>query len=89
MAGSLFVWIADWRGRKFLIFIGTVGVVMGTVITSTARTLPVFIGGRFLLSYFATLAHTGAVIYLVELAPTRYRGTIAGLYNTFYYLVSS
>jgi MFS family permease len=87
MAGSLFVWIADWRGRKFLIFIGTIGVVVGTIITSTATRLDTFIGGRFLLSYFATLAHTGAVIYLVEMAPTRYRGTVAGLYNTFYYFV--
>ena len=88
MAGSLFVWIADWRGRKFLIFIGALGVCVGTIITSTAQTLSVFIGGRFILSYFATLAHTGAVIYLVEMAPTQYRGTLAGLYNTFYYFVS-
>ena len=88
MAGSLFVWVADWRGRKFLIFIGAVGVCISTIVTATAKTLSVFIGGRFLLSFCATLAHTGAVIYLVEMAPTRYRGTLAGLYNTFYYFGS-
>ncbi|KAK7447905.1 lactose permease [Colletotrichum acutatum] len=42
------------------------------------------IGGRFILSFFATCAHTSAPLYLVEIAPARYRGTVAGLYNTFY-----
>lgn len=88
MVASFFIWIADWKGRKVLIFIGALGVCVATVITATAKTLPVFIGGRFLLSYFATLAHMGAVLYLVEMAPTRYRGTLAGLYNTFYYFGS-
>ncbi|TQN74274.1 Cytochrome b2, partial [Colletotrichum shisoi] len=46
--------------------------------------LPMFIGGRFILSFFATYAHTSAPLYLVELAPATYRGTIAGMYNTFY-----
>jgi len=29
MVGALFVWISDWRGRRFSIFIGVVGVVVG------------------------------------------------------------
>lgn len=89
MVGSLFTWIADWRGRKFMIFFGAVGVLVGTIITATAPTLGAFIGGRFILSFFATLAHLGAIMFLIEIAPTKYRGTVAGLYNTFYYFVSS
>lgn len=88
MAGALFIWVADWRGRRFHIFLGCLGVCMATVVTATARTLPVFIGGRFLLSFFATCAHTAAPLYLVEMAPPQYRGTLAGLYNTLYYFVS-
>ena len=88
MVGSLFTWLSDWRGRKFMIFFGAIGVLVGTAITATAPTLGAFIGGRFILAFFATLAHLGAIIYLVEMAPTRYRGTVAGLYNTFYYVVS-
>lgn len=88
MCAALFVWIADWRGRKQLIFIGTVGVIFGTVITATATTLPTFIGGRFLLSFFATLACSASPLYLVEVAPPLYRGTLAGMYNTFYYFGS-
>lgn len=88
MSGSLFTWISDWRGRKTMIIIGVFGVAVGTIIVSTAPNLGAFIGGRFILSFFATLAHLGTIIYLVEMAPTRYRGTVAGLYNTFYYFGS-
>ncbi|PVI02831.1 sugar transporter [Periconia macrospinosa] len=88
MCAALFVWMADWLGRRKLIFIGTVGVVVGTIVTSTAKTLPVFIGGRFLLSFFAQLACAASPLYLIEVAPPQYRGTLAGLYNTFYYLGS-
>jgi MFS family permease len=89
MTASLFVWIADWRGRTQLIFIGALGVAIGTVVTATAPNLPTFIGGRFLLSFFATLACSASPLYLVEVAPPQYRGTLAGMYNTFYYFVSA
>lgn len=89
MCAALFVWVADWLGRRWLIFIGTAGVIVGTVVTSTAKTLPTFIGGRFLLSFFAQLACSASPLYLVEVAPPQYRGTLAGMYNTFYYMVSA
>lgn len=88
MCAALFVWIADWRGRKTLIFIGAVGAIVGTIVTATAPDLQTFIGGRFLLAFFATLACSASPLYLVEVAPPQYRGTLAGLYNTFYYFVS-
>lgn len=44
--------------------------------------------GRFLLSFFSTLATTAAPLYLIEIAPPLYRGTVAGLYNTLYYMGS-
>jgi MFS family permease len=88
MCAALFVWVADWLGRRWLIFIGTAGVILGTIITATATTLPTFIGGRFLLSFFAQMACSASPLYLVEVAPPQYRGTLAGMYNTFYYFVS-
>ncbi|KAF2472596.1 sugar transporter [Lindgomyces ingoldianus] len=88
MCAALFVWIADWLGRKWFIFIGTIGVIVGAIVTATAQTLPTFIGGRFLLSFFATCACSASPLYLVEVAPPQYRGTLAGLYNTFYYFGS-
>jgi MFS family permease len=88
MCAALFVWVADWLGRRWLIFIGTAGVILGTIVTATAKSLPVFIGGRFLLAFFAQLACSASPLYLVEVAPPQYRGTLAGMYNTFYYFVS-
>lgn len=87
MSGALFIWMADWYGRTWHIFFGCLGVCIATIVTSLATNLPAFIAGRFLLSFFATCAHTSAPLYLVELAPPAYRGTIAGMYNTFYNVV--
>ncbi|KAI1084690.1 general substrate transporter [Whalleya microplaca] len=84
MCGALFVWMTDWYGRTWHIFFGCLGVCVGTIVTSLATNLPMFIGGRFILSFFATCAHTAAPLYLVEISPASYRGTIAGAYNTFY-----
>lgn len=85
MAGAWFVWIADWRGRKLPIFIGCVGVLVGTIVTATAPTRSAFVGGRFLLSFFCTWATTSAPMLVIELAPPQYRATVSGLYNTLWY----
>ena len=88
MTGALFTWAADWQGRRWPMFIGCLGVCVGSIVTATAPTLGGFIGGRFLLSFFSTIATVAAPLYLIELAPPQYRGTVAGMYNTLYYLGS-
>ncbi|KAI1311771.1 lactose permease [Xylaria venustula] len=88
IAAAFFVWLLDWYGRIWHIFFGCLGVIVGTVITGLATDLPTFIGGRFLLSFFATLTTTAAPLYLVEISPAAYRSSIAGLFNTFYYVGS-
>ena len=88
MAGALFIWMADWYGRTWHMFFGCFGVCLATIITAMSINLPMLIAGRFFLSFFATCAHTAAPLYLVEITPAAYRGTLAGLYNTFYNVVS-
>ncbi|KAL5113254.1 hypothetical protein ACEQ8H_008881 [Pleosporales sp. CAS-2024a] len=88
MTGALFSWVSDWRGRRWPIFVGCFGTCIGAIVTSVAPTIPAFIGGRFLLAFFSTIATTAAPLYLIEIAPPQYRGTIAGMYNTLYYLAS-
>jgi MFS family permease len=83
MVGALFLWTADAIGRRWVIWVGVVGVMVGTIITSVAPTLGSFVGGRFVLSFFSTLACTTSALYLIEVAPPQYRGTVAGMYNTF------
>ncbi|KAM0702471.1 hypothetical protein Q7P35_009899 [Cladosporium inversicolor] len=84
MAGALFIWMADWYGRTWHMFFGCLGVCLATIVTALSINLPMLIAGRFFLSFFATCAHTAAPLYLVEITPAAYRGTLAGLYNTFY-----
>lgn len=88
MVGALFTWVSDWKGRKISIFIGCFGTCIGAIITATATNLGAFIGGRFVLSFFTSIAVTAAPLYLIEVAPPQYRGTVAGMYNTLYYLGS-
>jgi MFS family permease len=87
MAGALFIWMADWYGRTWHMFFGCLGVCLATIVTALSINLPMLIAGRFFLSFFATCAHTAAPLYLVEITPAAYRGTLAGLYNTFYNVV--
>ncbi|KAJ5432112.1 uncharacterized protein N7458_011268 [Penicillium daleae] len=88
MVGALFAWVNDWRGRKVMILFGCTAVVAFSIFTATAPTLGSFIGVRFLLSFFSTLASVAAPVLLVELAPPLLRGSVAGGYNTLYYMGS-
>ncbi|KAK6338585.1 hypothetical protein TWF730_002647 [Orbilia blumenaviensis] len=47
-----------------------------------------FMIGRFTLGFFSTLACRSSSIYLIEISPADRRGTIAGLYNTLFFLGS-
>ncbi|KAI0002668.1 hypothetical protein F4779DRAFT_622177, partial [Xylariaceae sp. FL0662B] len=86
ICGAFFVWMADWYGRKKQMFFGCLGVCAGSVINALSRNIPMLIGSRFVIAFFVTWAHTAAPLYLVEASPAAYRATIAGLYNTFYFV---
>lgn len=87
MCGALFVWLADWYGRRIHMFVGCIGICAGTIMNALSTNIGMFIGSRFIMSFFVTFAHTAAPLYLVEISPAAYRGTLAGMYNTFYYVV--
>jgi sugar porter (SP) family MFS transporter len=88
MGGSLFIWLADFLGRRRTIALGCVGVFIGTIVVSTAKTLSIFIGGRFLLSFFSTIMSSASALYVIEISPPHIRGLVSGLFNTLYYLGS-
>lgn len=87
MSGALFIWMTDWYGRRKHMFFGCVGIGVGTIINALAINKAMFVAGRFVMAFFVAWATTAAPLYLVEIAPAAYRGTMAGLYNTFYYVV--
>lgn len=88
MAGALFTWVLDWRGRKMTLVFSALMVVLSAVFTAMAPTLPSFIGARFLISFFSTIQCLAAPVLLVEIAPPLHRATVAGVYNTLYYMGS-
>ncbi|CAM1502504.1 Fc.00g044880.m01.CDS01 [Cosmosporella sp. VM-42] len=88
MIGALFTWVCDWHGRKRVILVACFGIIASAIFTALAPTLSSFIGARFLLSYFSTIACAVAPLLLVEISPPLYRGTVAGTYNTLYYMGS-
>ncbi|KUL87884.1 hypothetical protein ZTR_03232 [Talaromyces verruculosus] len=61
---------------------------MNAIFTALAPSLGSFIGARFLLSFFSTIAYVAAPLLLVEIAPPLHRGKVAGIYNTLYYMGS-
>ena len=61
-------------------------MIVGTAVQTTANTIGHFIAGRFVLGFGASIASAAGPAYTVELAHPAYRGTMAGMYNNFWWL---
>lgn len=88
MAGALFTWLCDWKGRKVVLGVSAFLTCCSVVFTALAPNLSSFIAARFLLSFFSTICTVAAPMLLVEIAPPLHRGRVAGTYNTLYYMGS-
>ncbi|KAG9240424.1 general substrate transporter [Calycina marina] len=77
--------LADGYGRRVCIFVGCFLVLIGTAVQGSAHSLGAFQGGRFILGLGAALASAAGPAYTVELAHPAYRGTMAGMYNNFWW----
>ncbi|KXT11191.1 hypothetical protein AC579_830 [Pseudocercospora musae] len=78
--------LADGYGRRWCIFVGCLLVLIGTAIQTSAHGMGQFIGGRFILGFGASIASAAGPAYTVELAHPAYRGTMAGMYNVFWWI---
>lgn len=85
IAASFFFWPMDIFGRKTVLFVCSLGVIVSVIIQGTAKNISIFIGGRFLGAFFSTISSVTSVVYLVEVAPPLHRGAVAGMFNTLYY----
>ncbi|KAL6706840.1 hypothetical protein ACN47E_004983 [Coniothyrium glycines] len=77
---------ADGYGRRVCILVGCALVLIGTAIQGSAHGMGQFIGGRFVLGFGASIASAAGPAYTVELAHPAYRGTMAGMYNNFWWV---
>lgn len=79
--------LADGYGRRICIFVGCLLVWVGTAIQASSNHMGQFIGGRFVLGFGASIASAAGPAYIVELAHPAFRGTMAGMYNNFWWYV--
>ncbi|KAL8243663.1 hypothetical protein R6Q59_009921 [Mikania micrantha] len=80
--------LVDTRGRRTGMFIGSVCIILGTIIsglTVTNASVNQFIGGRFLLGFGVSIASSAGPIYVVEMAHPAYRGVVTAYCNTFWF----
>lgn len=79
MVGAPFAAVlSDNLGRKKGMFAGSIVIILGMIIISTASALAQFIVGRFILGFGIAIMTVAAPAYAIELAPPHWRGRFAG-----------
>ncbi|KAF8544386.1 general substrate transporter [Trichophaea hybrida] len=86
IVGSFFCGpFTDWWGRRWGLFIGASIIIAGTCVQAPATSKAMFMGGRFILGFGVATCATAGPAYVAEMAHPAWRGTLGGLYNTFWY----
>lgn len=78
----------DTWGRRWGMFIGCGGVVLGTVIMGTSAhnsSVGQFMGGRFFTGWGVAIACAAGPIFCVEVSHPAYRGIVGAFYNTWWF----
>lgn len=75
----------NW-GRRWGMFIGSAIILLGTAIQAPSTSTSQFLLGRFVLGFGVATCATSGPSYVVEMAHPAWRGTLTGLYNTFWFL---
>ncbi|KAJ8127881.1 hypothetical protein O1611_g5755 [Lasiodiplodia mahajangana] len=74
----------DSLGRRAAIFTGATIVIAGTLVVARAPTHEAFLAGRFVLGFGVAFMNVSAPIYVGEMAHPVWRGTLMGIYNSFW-----
>lgn len=67
-------------------FIGGAIIIAGTCVQAPATSREMFMGGRFILGFGVATCATAGPSYVAEMAHPAWRGTLTGLYNTFWFV---
>lgn len=78
--------ITDGWGRRWGLFTGAFITIIGTCVQATSTSQSQFMGGRFILGLGAAILTTAGPTYVAEMAHPAWRGTLTGLYNTWYFV---
>ncbi|ESZ94149.1 putative MFS lactose permease [Sclerotinia borealis F-4128] len=85
---------ADWKGRRWGMFLGAGIVIVGAVVQATSESLAAFMIGRFFWmlqdadkkGVGAAMGPSSALPYVSEMAHPSFRGAMTGVYTTFYFV---
>lgn len=79
-------WLTDYLGRRMVLGIGLLGVIVATIIQATGDTLAQLIVSRFVVGAAGMLAVQPAPLLIAEVSYPLYRGKMTSLYWCCYYL---
>ncbi|KAH7367631.1 hypothetical protein B0T11DRAFT_275703 [Plectosphaerella cucumerina] len=80
--------IADRFGRRWPILIGSLIMIVGTIVQAFTDTVGGFLGGRLIVGFGITLALAPAPVLISELVHPAHRSVFTGMYNTSFYVGS-
>ncbi|TFY83287.1 hypothetical protein EWM64_g734 [Hericium alpestre] len=79
---------SDWFGRRATLFVGSVLMLAGVGLQSSASTVRWFVGARVLIGAGLTFGTNAAPLLITELAYPTQRGKLTSLYNSMWYFGS-
>ncbi|PBK74737.1 general substrate transporter [Armillaria solidipes] len=79
-------YLPDKYGRRFPMWIGNAILIVGACMTANAKSMNMFLVGRWLTGTGCACAGAAAKSYLAEISPAKYRGAYIGFLNSFYYI---
>jgi MFS family permease len=79
ICGAPFLSFADIIGRRGINFAGNFIVIIAAILQGCSTSLPMFMGGRFLLGFGSAIMSSPQ--YIGEIAPTHLRGRLVGFFG--------
>ena len=67
-------------------FLGSMTIILGTCVQASSHDLAAFMVGRFILGFGVAICASAGPAYVSEMAHPSYRGTMTGVYNTFWFV---
>ena len=79
-------WVCDHMGRRFPIFIGSLLLVIGSILQCASQNYAMFLVSRMIIGFGGLIAVEASPMIISELAYPTHRPVLVGYYNNLWYL---